>query len=385
MPFHKTRRSRERTVYVASVSSGSTLTDKNTHANAFQSTRNISGTFVSTQDALEASADKKFSLIEDSSYLPATRISPIGTFQDGSLKFNNPAKLALAESRVIWPSIRRPDAVLSLGTGTQAGAHSPQATHTGVLYRVGRYFQFSIDAESAWEELLNGLDPEERQDYFRLNFEFPGSEPAIDDIECMDELSTHIQVQPQGPQRRKEVISTLLITCLFFELDEYPVYDAGFFHCRGSIRCRLSGRALIRALLQNHSSTLQYFKDNENLGVSVCEEDICQSCYRYICPVQFTVCAMTDMVTLSVRWNNESRRLSGFCQSMAKVAEDQKLCYPFGSSTHGSPGKVQCSACLPLRLSRRGDNYKGSEKREPTSPVRERSVKRVKRNSSACS
>lgn len=277
--------------------------------------------------------------------------------------------------------------VLSLGTGTQAEGRSPQVTNTGVLFRGYRYHKYNIDAESAWHELLDELDPEERCDYLRLNIKFPGSEPAIDDVECMDELSTRVYSQPQGRQERKEVLSTLLITCLFFELDEYPSYTAGLFHCRGSIRCRLPGRALIRALLQNHSSELQYFKDSEkpgfpvheNLGFSVREEDICQDCYRYIRPVQFTVEAMTDMISLSVRWgNNESRRLSGFPQSMAKVVDDQQLCCPFGSSTHDSPGKVQCSACLPSRLSRHGDSYAKGEKRGPTSPVGGRSAKRVK-------
>ena len=332
----------------------------------------------------------EFSLIELSSYLPSARISPIGTFQDGSLKFNNPARLALKESRVIWPSIRQPDVVLSLGTGTQAEGRSPQATHTGVFSRFYRYVIHGIDAEHAWNELLNEQDPEARRDYLRLNIKFPGSEPAIDDVECMDELSARVHVQPQGPQERKEVLSTLLIKCLFFELDEYPSYDAGLFHCRGSIRCRLPGRALIRSLLKNHHSfTLQYFKDSEklgfpvheNLGVSVREEDICQDCYRYVRPVQFTVEAMTDVISLSVWWNNdESRRLSGFPQSMAKVVDDQQLGCPFGSSTHGSPGKVQCSACLPSTPSRHGNGNAKSKKRGPTSPARGGSVKRVKGN-----
>ena len=65
-------------------------------------------------------------------YLPA-----IGTFQDGGLKHNNPVNLALWECRQIWPSVGKPDLVVSLGTGTDMTLKSPSAPNFRHLFKDG--------------------------------------------------------------------------------------------------------------------------------------------------------------------------------------------------------------------------------------------------------
>jgi hypothetical protein len=236
-----------------------------------------------------------------------------------------------------------------------------------------------MDAEEAWRNLLSQVPEQERGDYHRLNVSFSGPEPPLDNPKCMGGLSTLVQENPEGPQQRDRAMSDLLITSLFFQLDEHRYKDRSW-HCRGSIRCCLPARSLTRALIRHHRSAMRYYKGDENLGVSVSEEDVCKECYRYVCPVEFTVPALTDVFSLELRWDDgKTRRLSGFPQSVAWFIQEQPIVFPFGNSTHGSPGKLQCSACLPFKQSHNRSAGAKGRKRRSTSPLTGRSAKRLVR------
>jgi hypothetical protein len=66
-------------------------------------------------------------------------ISVIGTFQDGGLKHNNPVNLALWECLHIWPSVVKPDLLVSLGTGTDREIQSPSASHFDIFSRMASF------------------------------------------------------------------------------------------------------------------------------------------------------------------------------------------------------------------------------------------------------
>jgi hypothetical protein len=49
--------------------------------------------------------------------------------------------------------------------------------------------------------------------------------PDIDDISTMDELRAQVQTQPLGNIKRLEIITALLASSFYFELDRPPIYD----------------------------------------------------------------------------------------------------------------------------------------------------------------
>ena len=287
---------------------------------------------------------------------PPALIEPLGSFQDGGLRHNNPADLAILESLCIWPSITEPDVVLSLGTGTDSFAHSPKVTHArhilkdGFVPRVYRAFRSSLDGEIAWRALRSRLNDRTRQNYFRLNVVYPGPEPAIDDVDSMDDLSALVKTQPSGAQERLEVFSALLVSSLFFELDDIPVYTDGLYWCRGSIRCRSGCHVLLTALKTMYGDCPEYYKNHESLGRSLSVADICGNCRRYRCDVAFSVLTLERPFTLSLRGAGfAGRSLSAMPHSPAWFIQAQGLHRPFGSANHGVPGRILCDACKPRR------------------------------------
>jgi hypothetical protein len=67
------------------------------------------------------------------------------------VRHNNPAKIALWESRVIWPLVDEPDILVSIGTGYTAAARGSEETITGgFIPRLLQPLMHSMDGELIW-------------------------------------------------------------------------------------------------------------------------------------------------------------------------------------------------------------------------------------------
>ncbi|TKA52200.1 hypothetical protein B0A55_13006, partial [Friedmanniomyces simplex] len=72
--------------------------------------------------------------------------------------------------------------------------------------------------------------------YFRLNVQFGGQEPRLDDIGAMEKLSQDVNLS-KNDQQLTEIKLALLASSFFFELKRAPKFDAsGFYICQGEIR-----------------------------------------------------------------------------------------------------------------------------------------------------
>jgi len=281
-------------------------------------------------------------------YIPA-----IGTFQDGGLKHNNPVNLALWESRQIWPSVTRPDLVVSLGTGTGRAVKSPSAPNfrhvfkDGFVPRLYRSFMSSLDGQSVWRDFINGLDERSREDYFRFNICFPDEEPALDNTDSMDALRESVHLQTKSIQDCADTASALLISSFFFELAVLPQFDSGLYRCRGTIRCRLRGAVMIRSLIKLHPSHLEFVTDTETLAPFSGDSDVCGLCHRYCKQVEFYVRHPNDIMTISLQIGlGKRRKIGGFPQSMSWFVRQQNLDALFGTSDHGNLGGLSCQRCI---------------------------------------
>ncbi|KAI9676515.1 MAG: hypothetical protein M1817_000673 [Caeruleum heppii] len=183
-------------------------------------------------------------------YMKPKEISALGTFQDGGLsKHNNPVNLALWESRRLFGG--EPDLVASLGTGC---AQTPPTS-----------------APPKFRNILrdgNGLDRSTKANYFRLNIPLHGSGPDLDNAKCMDELRIAVNRWHSRTSEMNDLISALLVSSFFFELDTVPRYNAGLYRCTGFIRCRSIDTVALCEALRRDSKNLEFITDGGSpLGV----------------------------------------------------------------------------------------------------------------------
>ena len=159
--------------------------------------------------------------------------------QDGGLAHNNPASLAEWESRQIWPHNKRPDVVLSLGTGTnerplwQDESRLHHSVTNGFVLRLWRSFMSSLDGQKAWLDLLNRLDEEHRKDYFRLNVSLSDENVALDDTTSMDDLRSKVYLQARNYLDCLEIATVLLVLSFFFELRTMPLFRSSSYYYEG--------------------------------------------------------------------------------------------------------------------------------------------------------
>lgn len=283
------------------------------------------------------------------SLFPAINLS-IGSFQDGGLKHNNPIGIGIGESRHIWPENSSMDVVLSLGTGTtdgqsQINPHYRHRINDGFIPRLYRSFMSSLDGEHSWKDMINRLDDTTREDYFRFNIEINGS-PDIDNITRMDEWRDTVRQQSTALARCEEVVSALLVSSFFFELEKPPEYERGFFRCDGFIRCRSNCNNVVKAVERLCDNEMEFLLDSGVVAIFEGRNDICRWCQRYRKKITFYVRHPSDQVTLSLRMGEHScRRLSGFPQTMEWFVKMQELDGFMGVADHKIPGKLDCFNC----------------------------------------
>lgn len=286
------------------------------------------------------------------------KIHALDTYQDGALRHNNPINIALWESKFIWPSIVRPDVVVSLGTGTRDMSQSPYMTSPKSFWkatsipRLWESFKCLIDGQIIWLDLLNRLTDRERQNYFRPNVTFRDAEPAIDDVASMDLLAVAVRSKPQGPRERIAVITALLISNFYFELDGLPEHRDGMFQCFGAIRCRLDAQAVIRKLYQIHPEGLEFINNLDSTRHTLGQHDICPACQSYRRPVTVCVRSLTDDIAFALRSKSSPmlRHISSMPQSIAWFVDMQALSRPFGSANHGDAFRARCRHCSVERV-----------------------------------
>ena len=298
----------------------------------------------------------KQSLTESSLYRSA-QIKASGPVQDGGMSgHNNPVRIALSERQRNDPSLSAPDLVVSLGTGAQKTPASPRITNfrhvilDGYVPRLWRSYMSSFNGQKIWDELMNSVDEQRRQDYIRLNSVLPRDEPAIDNTDRMVELRESVHIQETYRMCQKTLYA-VLVSGFYFELSSTERAREGQYHCRGTVRCRLPGASLVR-LLRMHVSNLVFRTDVETLGYYGGESDLCASCYRYQKKVDFWVRHPTEIVTIYADNITQGRRkLSAFPQSIRWFEKQQNLDAPFGTAFHGDLQYRSCTDCLPKKRS----------------------------------
>jgi hypothetical protein len=258
--------------------------------------------------------------------------------QDGGVRANNPLAIALKESTVIWPSNRKPDLALSVGTGyaldphdkVQGGPGMFKMFKEGALSRMIRATIYSpcMDGHQGFHEALNYLTESNQPDVFRLDFGIDGRVPRLDDVDSV------MKVSALPFTVADDLVRALLATAFFFELDETPIQRGGILQCRGSILC---ARRPIHAVLQ---CVGKEFPD-ATFRTSSCQElgqvvanDGCGICGYYRKKVSFTVNNIAEEFCIELFSNTLHHRIGGFPKSVQQITREQHIYSHFGRVDH---------------------------------------------------
>ena len=259
-----------------------------------------------------------------------------GRLQDGGVRANNPLAIALKESAMIWPTAKKHDLLLSVGTGFSlptpgAVTGSRGMFRDGPLPRLVRATLSSpcMDGEQGFYEALNYLPNTRKPDIIRLNHAINGSLPRLDDISSLATMSTLRFTVPD------ELVRALLASAFFFfELDSMPVKKHGEFLCQGSILCP---REKVETILERVLAEIPGARFQTASGYQLGEiygSDGCYSCGYYRKGVKFSVKSLEEMMSIEIANSNFAHKIGGFPKSAQELLVDQQAHARFGRADH---------------------------------------------------
>lgn len=230
-----------------------------------------------------------------------------------------------------------PDFVLSIGTGTKieepnAGPQSPAKEK--FLTRIFQAFNWNIDAEQAWKDVINFTPPRSRERYHRINLPLDADEPKIDDISSIDHLASLMEINIAVSPDTHAFIGNLLSSMFYFSLDTVNNVGDDRYQCSGQILCRLElPREGRQALYQRMTDAGAHFVVD---GRPVpCLKKMPQNAPRYKCNISFTVGDLSDLLVISLNGlTKDSWPISGLPRSLLGLMKAQGLSAAFGRIDH---------------------------------------------------
>jgi hypothetical protein len=233
--------------------------------------------------------------------------------------------------------------VLSLGTGFRRVSDPENQTPGTLSFLKARYvprlfrsFLNFFVGETRWQELQNSLTPQDQNRYHRLNVEFYGDEPELDDLQAMPNLLLMAKYQAASNDDIQKCADNVLATLFYLKLTKMPTFDRNLFLCKGHILCRIgpSHRAL-RALTNRLTETQAHFYldfeqklpclDNES--ASLIEQGL-----PFSRAVMFKVVSLEDSIDIKIDGiTQRARSISNCPYKIETLIKDQRLDCVFGS------------------------------------------------------
>ncbi|KAL5364260.1 hypothetical protein BJX96DRAFT_178817 [Aspergillus floccosus] len=269
-------------------------------------------------------------------YFTPKTLAGIGTLQDGGVRANCPLRAALRESQIIWPSARRPDLVVSIGTGYVQDEPATPAEAAGRQPREGfigrglRTFLSSpaVDGHRGWEDALDSIPGDVRPDVFRLDRPITGPLPELDDVQALDTLGKFDYRIPDA------LIRAWLAKAFFFELDDEPIAAGGGYECHGSVLCgRPDAAGILCKIERRFQEPRVTLAPGTDLG-AVDNDHGCRVCGYYRRRISFTVSSLQETVQVGISGRVGFSAIGGFPTSVQCLLDDQQADFPFGRADH---------------------------------------------------
>lgn len=210
-------------------------------------------------------------------FFPPKHIKEVGTFQDSGPLENDPIQTAFSEVKALFPLIRQPDFLVSLGTGGSRSEASNISTDAlswtwrmRTVPRLWRMFEEKMRDRTIKDAFLS------HPKYHRLDLELEDSEPRLDDVGSISELQTKAQEDESLSTVIDNVARCAIASLFYFEFDSTPKKLDNTFTASGRILCVLqpndpSFRVLF-AKLANDSSG--FYIDNQPISGRLDDQSI---------------------------------------------------------------------------------------------------------------
>ncbi|KAH8691842.1 hypothetical protein BGW36DRAFT_304357 [Talaromyces proteolyticus] len=293
-------------------------------------------------------------------YFKPHHLPGLGTFQDGGVCANCPLRVALHESKLLWPSGSRPNLIVSIGTGfldqeppgitSRASSRLSRVLTRGYVKRAKDVFLNSpaVDGNKGWKDARDSIPEALKDDVFRLDLPLQARLPELDDAARIDDLSNSAFNIPDALAR------SLQTTSFFFELDEEPAYWGYLYHCQGSILCdKLDPSALLSQLQRDLPNAQFVTGSGEHLGLVV-DHNGCENCGYYRKQVNLSVSCLDDIIQLGVASGSIFSKIGGFPSSIQAISNDQQQNAPFGRADHSTYQWARSRQCYCTTGSKRG-------------------------------
>ncbi|KAF9890703.1 hypothetical protein FE257_005569 [Aspergillus nanangensis] len=223
--------------------------------------------------------------------------------------------IAQAEYRIIWPSARTHDLLISVGTDY-------------IPSRRAYYSSPCMDGTEVYKEDLYHVPHATRLRTLRLDHPLDGHLPRLDDIGQLTALTRRSYWVPD------ELVRAVLATCFFFELDEAPTMVRGQYHCRRSILCaRPQARRIIeRVLVEFLGAKVGTLRGDELDRLS--KNDGCTVCGYYQKRIRFCVGSLDEDVTILFTGSSHQHPIGGFPATVQQFLRQQQADAVFSQSDH---------------------------------------------------
>ncbi|KAF8243740.1 hypothetical protein K440DRAFT_663912 [Wilcoxina mikolae CBS 423.85] len=178
-------------------------------------------------------------------------------FADGGLTFNNPAHIAETERKILWRQHTHPDIFLSIGTGAEIINRNPERQRSAEVgggpmayvkslkVMVTRLIDHNLNSQNAWDDFVQKLPeseyPEKKNNYVRLNLEFPGNvpKPKLHRVKDLEQLKCGAKEFCETNEALMKSTAHKIIASLFYVRLDGASNEENGFHLKGSIRCRM--------------------------------------------------------------------------------------------------------------------------------------------------
>ena len=235
---------------------------------------------------------------------------------------------ALSTVAATWPNIEQPDFVLSLGTGEPkpidifSPADARNVLRNGILTRLCRLF---------WEKTRDAKLREAFQThprYHRLNVQFDGSEPRLDDVQAIPNMKVAVDQDDLLSKQIDQVAQCLIASLFYFELDAIPDRSRDQYIGTGHILCSIKAKDPAFPVLFNRLKSATFQLDDDT-KLPVIERRCFDSDGNYQRQVELNT---NGSFTISL--DQELYPISGSPFSVEKLINLQGFPAVFGRSNH---------------------------------------------------
>ena len=272
-------------------------------------------------------------------YFTPHNIPHHGTFIDGGLSSHNPGTLVLQELQRIDPNFRRPDQLVSIGTGfstledTESGS-SFMIRHNPLYQTLQHYLQYNFNGKhhfSSMRDIIKVMS-NKRTDvrHWLRRFDLPLDKelPDLADARGIDGLGDAAWKYFTAQSSVHDLARGILASNFYFQLRRMPIYENGQYTCWGQILCRIPVTHLGFSSLMHRlvSMSAQFLIQGRTISPKGSNYDRFGNFSK---PVSFQLPRIEDHVGVSIRFGEAGTyHISASPMSIEALVKLQKLDWP---------------------------------------------------------